>query len=52
MNFKFLRELVVPAKTKIVLLVMDGFGGLPLEPGGKTELETACRPNLNALAGN
>ena len=51
MDFKFLRNLIVPAKTKIVLLIMDGLGGLPLEPGGKTELETACRPNLNALAG-
>lgn len=51
MDFKFLRELIVPAKTKIVLLILDGLGGLSLEPGGKTELETACRPNLNALAG-
>lgn len=30
---------------------MDGLGGLPLEPGGKTELETAHTPNLDALAG-
>lgn len=51
MDFKFLQELIVPAKTKIVLLIMDGLGGLPLEPGGKTELETACTPNLDALAG-
>jgi 2,3-bisphosphoglycerate-independent phosphoglycerate mutase len=29
---------------------MDGLGGLPLEPGGKTELETAYKPNLDALA--
>jgi len=50
MNFKFLRELIVPAQTKIVLLIMDGLGGLPLEPGGKTELETAHKPNLDALA--
>ncbi len=50
MEFDFLADLVVPAQTKIVLLVMDGLGGLPLEPGGKTELESARKPNLDALA--
>lgn len=50
MDFKFLRELILPAGTKIVLLVLDGLGGLPFEPGGKTELETAHTPNLDALA--
>jgi 2,3-bisphosphoglycerate-independent phosphoglycerate mutase len=50
MNFKFLQELIVPAKTKIVMLILDGLGGLPLEPGGRTELETACTPHLDRLA--
>jgi 2,3-bisphosphoglycerate-independent phosphoglycerate mutase len=52
MDFKFLKdnELVVPAQTKIALIVMDGLGGLPMEPGGKTELESARKPNLDALA--
>jgi 2,3-bisphosphoglycerate-independent phosphoglycerate mutase len=44
------RELKTKNDSKIVMLVADGLGGLPLEPGGKTELETANTPNLNALA--
>ncbi len=36
--------------TKMVLLVMDGLGGLPREPGGRTELEAAQTPNLDRLA--
>jgi 2,3-bisphosphoglycerate-independent phosphoglycerate mutase len=43
-----LRELREPNDTKIVLLVADGLGGLPLEPSGKTELESARTPNLDA----
>jgi 2,3-bisphosphoglycerate-independent phosphoglycerate mutase len=44
------RELKVKNETKIVLYVADGLGGLPQEPGGLTELETANTPNLDALA--
>ena len=50
MDFGFLQELIVPAQTKIVMIIMDGLGGLPLEPGGKTELETARTAHLDALA--
>jgi len=49
-SLEFLRKRIVPARTKIVLLILDGLGGLPYEPGGRTELETACTPNLDALA--
>src|SRR5512146_3195580 len=45
-----LKELSTKSPKKIVLLVMDGLGGLAREPGGKTELETARTPNLEALA--
>src|SRR5262249_21363172 len=44
-----IRELQEPNEAKIVLLVADGLGGLPLDPGGKTELESARTPNLDLL---
>jgi 2,3-bisphosphoglycerate-independent phosphoglycerate mutase len=47
---ELIRELREPAATKTVLLVADGLGGLPVVPGGRTELETANTPNLDALA--
>src|ERR1700730_17720099 len=51
MNFhQLLRDLKEPNASKIVLVVADGLGGLPLETGGKTELETAKTPNLDSLA--
>jgi len=49
-DLEFIRRLVIPAQTKIVFLVMDGIGGLPMQPGGPTELEAARTPNLDALA--
>jgi len=45
-----LQQLAVQADTKLVLLVMDGLGGLPHPETGRTELETARTPNLDALA--
>lgn len=45
-----MRKLHVKTESKIVLLVADGLGGLPLAPAGRTELETADTPHLDALA--
>src|SRR5687768_14632273 len=45
-----IRELRESNASKIVLLVADGLGGLPLESGGKTELEVARTPHLDACA--
>lgn len=44
------RDLNLDNGSKIVMLVADGLGGLPMTPGGLTELETAKTPNLDALA--
>lgn len=44
-----LSELVQPANTKIVLLVMDGVGDVPSKEG-KTPLQVARKPNLDRLA--
>jgi 2,3-bisphosphoglycerate-independent phosphoglycerate mutase len=45
---RLIKELREPNDSKIVLLVADGLGGLPEELGGKTELESARTPNLDA----
>ncbi|MCC7362459.1 MAG: 2,3-bisphosphoglycerate-independent phosphoglycerate mutase [Anaerolineales bacterium] len=45
-----MERLTISGTTKIVLLVMDGLGGLPMTPDGLTELESAYRPNMNRLA--
>lgn len=43
-------DLVKTSPSKIVLVVIDGLGGLPDPETGKTEMETASTPNLDALA--
>lgn len=48
-NIQLLSSLKMKADTKILLLVMDGLGGFP-GPEGKSELEVARTPNLDALA--
>jgi len=49
-NLDLIKEISRPSPTKIVLLVIDGLGGLPSPKTGKTELETANTPNLDQLA--
>lgn len=49
-DFDLLRELALESDRRMVLLVMDGLGGLPRESDGKTELEAAHTPNLDRLA--
>ena len=45
-----LHDCYVSTASKIVLLVVDGLGGLPHPDTGRSELETANLPNLDALA--
>ncbi len=50
MDLHTIQRLAQPGKSKIILLVLDGLGGVPPEPGGMTELERAETPNLDGLA--
>jgi 2,3-bisphosphoglycerate-independent phosphoglycerate mutase len=45
-----MKELSITSPSKIVLLVVDGLGGLPREAAGLTELETAQTPTMDKLA--
>lgn len=49
-DLDLMRKLALPSDRRIVLLVLDGLGGLPRESDGKTELEAAHTPNLDRLA--
>lgn len=45
-----IKEISIPSPSKIVLLVIDGLGGLPHPEIQKTELEAAQTPNLDWIA--
>lgn len=49
-TFSELSQICTFSSSKIVLLVIDGLGGLPDPKTGETELETAHTPNLDYLA--
>ena len=49
-GLKQIGEIARSTPSKIVLLVMDGLGGLPHPETGQTELESAKTPNLDRLA--
>ena len=45
---KLITGLIQKNSTKIIMVVLDGLGGLPIN--GKTELETAKTPNMDSVA--
>lgn len=49
-DFPYLNDICRKTDSRIVLLVVDGLGGLPHPQTGRSELETANTPNLDALA--
>ncbi len=49
-DLELMSSLAEEKETKIVLIVLDGLGGLPRTPEGPTELEAARTTNLDALA--
>ncbi|MFC1991864.1 2,3-bisphosphoglycerate-independent phosphoglycerate mutase [Chloroflexota bacterium] len=49
-NMDLIKSISMVSPTRIVLLVIDGLGGIPEPETRKTELETAKTPNLDKLA--
>ncbi|MFQ6015594.1 MAG: 2,3-bisphosphoglycerate-independent phosphoglycerate mutase [Anaerolineae bacterium] len=50
MESELVDSLVVTNDTKIIFLIIDGLGGLPMPGKGGTELQVADLPNLDQLA--
>ena len=49
-DLEVIRDCYVSTPSKIVMLVVDGLGGLPHPDSGTSELEQAHIPNLDAMA--
>ncbi len=49
-NQEIIKTLAKSTPSKIMILVLDGLGGLPSPDTGRTELETANTPNMDRLA--
>jgi 2,3-bisphosphoglycerate-independent phosphoglycerate mutase len=49
-GFEHIKRISRTSPSKMVFLIIDGVGGLPHPKTGKTELESARRPNLNRIA--
>ena len=49
-GFEHMKKLSGTSPSKIVFLIIDGVGGLPHPETGKTELESARKPNLSRIA--
>jgi len=49
-DLESVKAITKPSPAKIVLLVIDGLGGLPHPETGRTELQAASAPNLDKLA--
>ncbi len=49
-GFEHMKRISRASPSRIVFLVMDGVGGLPHPETGKTELESARKPNLDRMA--
>ena len=47
---RLLERLVTSGESKIVLVVMDGLGGLPSPETGRTELESASKPAIDDVS--
>ena len=48
-DLAYIGDICQATPSKIVMLVVDGLGGMPHPESGKSELETASLPNLDAL---